>query len=240
MSFATASPPPAEESSSQPSIVLICLHADPTSAPGIGDGGGTHRYLRELLEVLARSAIPHLLLVRKASADLPTEERVSPFGRLIRVDIGPPGKLDKRLLDQFHHVTVRRILESLAQYGMPELLHSVYWNSGRAAADLSRRLMIPFVHTVISNGWRRLNAGYSDQLPVRIDVERQIFHSAERVFCICSQERDDLIAHYGVPPERIIVVGRPVARQFLSPCRNGIGEPRCLPAVISSRESHAH
>lgn len=222
-----------------PEIVLICLHADPASPPGVGEGGGTHRYLRELLGLLAQSAIPHLLLTRRATVGLAEEESVSSCGRLIRLNIGLPGKIDKRLLDDHHHSTVKRIEEVLARHGTPRLLHSVYWNSGRAAAEVSRRLEIPFVHTVISNGWRRQEAGYRDQPPQRIEVERQVFHAAARVFCICGQERDDLTSFYGVAPERISVVGRPVARSFLMPCHNGHGEPYAASPAAELRVHHA-
>jgi hypothetical protein len=222
-----------------PDIVLICLHADPISPPGVGEGGGTHRYLREVLKLLAQTSTPHLLLTRRMAVNLAEEESVSPCGRLVRLNIGLPGKMDKRLLDDHHETTVNCIAEALARHGTPRLLHSVYWNSGRAAAEVSRRLGIPFVHTVISNGWRRLEAGYRDQPPQRIEIERQVFHSAARIFCICGQERDDLTSFYEVEPQRISVVGRPVARPFLIPCHNGYGEPQVLSAAISLREQHA-
>jgi glycosyltransferase involved in cell wall biosynthesis len=39
------------------------------------------------------------------------------------------------------------------------------------------------------------------------DLERKSFHSAEHLFAISEYVREDLIGHYGVPPDRITVVG---------------------------------
>ena len=39
------------------------------------------------------------------------------------------------------------------------------------------------------------------------DLERRSFHSAEHLFTISEYVREDLIGHYGVPPDRITVVG---------------------------------
>lgn len=218
-------PPEGKERQLHPKIVLICLHADPVSPPGVRDAGGTHRYLRELSFFLTRAAIPHLLLTRWANESLPEEARMSSYGRLIRMNIGGKKPMDKQQLDAHHTISVRCIEEVLTHFGTPKLLHSIYWNSGRAAADISSRLQIPFVHTVISNGWRRIVAGYYDQPPQRLEIERHVFCAAARVFCICSQERNDLITSYGVNPECISIVGRPVAPTFIMPCRNGYGEP---------------
>jgi glycosyltransferase involved in cell wall biosynthesis len=39
------------------------------------------------------------------------------------------------------------------------------------------------------------------------DLERRSFHSAEHLFTISEYVREDLIGHYGIPPDRITVVG---------------------------------
>jgi hypothetical protein len=91
--------------------------------------------------------------------------------------------------------------------------------------DLSKELGISFVHTVISNGWRRQAENAHDQPSSRLDVERTVFHAAFAIFCIANEERDDLIKRYGVNSRKIAVVGRPVASSFLNPCRDELGRP---------------
>ena len=209
-----------------PRVALICLHADPTTPAGVGEGGGTHSYLRELLRFLTRCKTDHILLTRWADPDLPEMQRTSQCGWLRRLRIGAPGPIDKRLLAGFHSTTVAAVSDALDEFGTPGLLHSVYWNSGQAAMDVSAERGLPFVHTVISNGWRREASGQHDQPPERVAIERRVFQAAHRIFSICSQERDDLIRAYGVPADRIVVVGRPVGDAFRTPARDLLGRPR--------------
>jgi glycosyltransferase involved in cell wall biosynthesis len=50
--------------------------------------------------------------------------------------------------------------------------------------------------------------GYDVLQKARFDaLERRSFHSAEHLFAISEYVREDLIGHYGVPPDRITVVG---------------------------------
>lgn len=193
---------------------------------GVGEGGGTHSYLRELMRFLGRSEIDHILLTRWADPELPQVQRTSSHGWLHRLRIGPPGPLDKRLLAGLHATTVAAVTEVFDEFGPPDLLHSVYWNSGQAAMDVAAERGLAFVHTVISNGWRREASGQDDQPPERIAIERRVFHAAHRIFSICSQERNDLVHAYGVPAERIVVVGRPVGSAFENPARDMLGRPR--------------
>ena len=211
---------------SSPRVVLICLHADPVTPPGIADGGGTHSYIREVLSLLLKDKINHLFLTRWSDPSLPDNQKISDYGCVKRLNIGSVGPMHKSCLNDYHQTTVERIKSALKEFDKPALLHSVYWNSGRAAMDISQELQIPFIHTVISNGWRRQYEGYLDHTPERIDVEKEVYNSAAKVLCICSQEAEDLITSYNVPKKNISIVGRPVSETFQVPARDGYGHPR--------------
>jgi len=207
-------------------LALISLHADPSTPAGFGGGGGTHSYLRELLSHLATEGIEHLLLTRRAGPELPEFEQTSPTGAVRRLEIGALAPMDKRLLPRMHAETLDRVGEALSSWGAPDLVHSIYWNSGEAAMDYSRSIGIPFVHSVISNGRRREMSGYRDQPAERIPTEFRVFNAAAAIFCVSTQESDDLAAFYAVPAERLLVVGRPVARAYLHPAHDPAGQPR--------------
>jgi D-inositol-3-phosphate glycosyltransferase len=206
-------------------IVLISLHADPATAPGAGEGGGTHSYLREIMVGLAATDLRLTLLTRWADPRLSERERVSTAIEIVRLRIGAVDKFDKRNLDDMHFASLVAVRRVLAETCSPMLLHSVYWNSGRVAMDLAEEIGVPFVHTVISNGWRRYAEGARDQPDSRLRVERAVFQAAFAVFCIALQEREDLVEHYGVDPARVVVVGRPVASSFLRPAHDERGRP---------------
>lgn len=210
-------------------IVLICLHADPASPSGTESGGGTHGYLRELLAGLGSRGWRVTLVTRRASEQLSAEEQISRHTRIVRVQVGPLGPLDKSLLDGLHPESLRAIRDVVRQASpLPDVLHSVYWNSGRVAMELSAELGIPFVHTVISNGRRRVLLGAARNAPGREAVEELVFDAAFRIFCVTEAERRDLVDLYSVDSGRIVVVGRPVADWFLHPAHDEMGEPRPL------------
>nr|VFJ87811.1 MAG: Glycosyl transferase 4-like domain-containing protein [Candidatus Kentron sp. LFY] len=211
----------------QAPLLLISLHADPTQPSGALEGGGTHAYLRELATGLAMRGQSCHIATRRQSSDLSPEVRVSPLTTLHRISIGPPGALDKRLLNEFHHQTIAELERLIMRLPVqPRLLHSVYWNSGRAAMTLSQSLGLPFVHTVISNGRGRRLRGASGNARDREQVENQVFNSAICLFCISEAEKRDLIELYGVDSGKIRVIGRPVEPVFLSPAHNELGHPR--------------
>jgi D-inositol-3-phosphate glycosyltransferase len=208
-------------------IVIVCLHADPFDPAGLGEGGGTHSYLRELIGFCSAMSMRYVIMTRWANKDLPALQSLPNGGLLIRLQIGPVGPLDKRILDQFHDRSVASIeLATTQTIGPPDIIHSAYWNSGRAAMDLSRQWHCSFVHTVISNGWRRLQSGMTDQPACRLAVEQSVFDAADQIFCVSDEEARDLCTGYRIDPDKLVVVGRPVEERFLDPCRDGAGRAR--------------
>lgn len=209
------------------SILLISIHADPTQSSGVFDGGGTHAYLRELSTGLARHGVSCHIVTRRQSPELPTEVRVSPLTTLHRINVGHAGPMDKLLLNGFHEQIVREI-EGVWQNisRKPQLIHSVYWNSGRAAVTLSHIHDVPFVHTVISNGKSRRMHGASRNADERERIEKEVFDGAVFIFSVSQCEKKDLVKLYGVNPEKIVVVGRQVDRSYLLPAHDIRGNPR--------------
>jgi len=206
-------------------VVIISLHADPVTAAGAAEGGGTHSYLRELLAMLPPRGWRCTVLTRWASKSVPQEQRLSSHSRVERLRIGKIEKVDKRALDDLHIETVKAIRRALRKGPEPTLLHSVYWNSGRAAAEVSSELEVPFVHTVISNGRRRALEHAADNAARRIAVEQFVFFRAARIFCVSPEERDDLQSLYSIESDKLLVVGRPVDAAFLLPAHDEVGMP---------------
>ncbi len=48
-------------------FLIITLHADPTINPGAEEGGGTHMYVNEIINLLIFKQIEALVITRKAS-----------------------------------------------------------------------------------------------------------------------------------------------------------------------------
>ncbi len=218
-------------------IVLITLHADPFCVSGIREGGGTHSYVRELILSLASRGWPYTVITRLSNPSSSTVERVSRHGRLVRIRIGPVSSMNKRYLNDYHRDAILRVSESLTKYNItPTLFHSIYWNSGRIAMDLSDRLKMPFVHTVISNGMRRELEGATNIPFDRVAIERKVFQKAACIFSVSLEEKQDLISLYKINSEKIVVVGRLVNEAFITPAHTELGEARASAGILGTDE----
>lgn len=206
---------------------MISLHADPTSPAGIAEGGGTHSYIRELLTYFStQKDINILLITRKSDPNLPEIENVSSICRIQRIIIKNELPINKKELFALHDISLSKIEAAIKKNTfVPDLIHSIYWNSGQIAQYLSNTWNIPFVHTVISNGLRRQHSGMVEEIKQRFKIEREIFQAATCIFCITPSEREDLKELYHISEEKIMVVGRPVSQDFLYPAHDDFGIP---------------
>ncbi|MCK6641869.1 MAG: glycosyltransferase [Bacteroidia bacterium] len=196
------------------SILIITIHADPTIHPGAQEGGGSHLYINELINLLIYRNVPALFITRKASPGADFFE----YGpvKLCRIKIGPESQWDKRNLMGLEEEINAQIEDAIkAHQFRPTFIHSIYWCSGRAALMFSDNFKIPFVHTIISNGLRKRKTGYqvSDE---QIAIEQKIYENAEVLIAISNQEKNDLEELYKVSSEKIKVIGRGVDSIFLS------------------------
>ena len=207
-------------------LLMISLHADPTSPAGIGEGGGTHSYIRELLSYFANVNIKIMLITRKRHPSLPECEEVSENCRIQRIIINGMKPINKKELYALHNISLQKIEIALEKIKFkPDLIHSIYWNSGQVARDLSYKQRIPYVHTVISNGLRRFKSGMDEPLEKRFEIEKQIFQSASYIFCITPSERNDLVQLYQIEARKIMIPGRPISNDFLYPSHDDFGVP---------------
>lgn len=205
---------------------MISLHADPTSPAGIGEGGGTHSYVRELLTYFSDKKINILLITRKSHPDLPESETISENCKIHRIIIKDENPIDKKELYALHNISIQKTKEVLEELKYrPDLIHSIYWNSGQVARELSMKLGVPYVHTVISNGLRRQATGMREVLSQRFKIEKDVFQSATFIFCITPSERRDLVELYQIDARKIMIPGRPISKDFLYPSHDDFGIP---------------
>lgn len=208
-------------------LLIITLHADPAMPPGVSEWGGTHTYMRELLTELSESDYNIILITRKVYPSDPDIESVIPNGKIMRLTLGSFENFDKRSLYDLHETTLQQLIKRLNEVNFkPDIIHSVYWNSGQAALKLSRLWNVPYVHSVISNAIGRNFHGASGTAKHRIAVEQEVFHNASFIICVSESEKKEISQYYAVDAERIIVAGQYVHPSFTYACHNEYGYPR--------------
>lgn len=208
-------------------LLIISLHADPSMPPGVGEWGGTHTYMRELLTVLCDSDYEVVLITRKVYSQQNDLEEVSENCRIVRLTLGNFDNFDKRELFSLHETSYKLAIEKLDTINFrPDIIHSVYWNSGHLAMRFAKLWNIPYVHSVISNGRGRNNHGASGTAPNRIETEEKIFLGAAFILCVAESEKNELRKYYNISPEKIVVAGQYVHPAFIYPSHNSYGSPR--------------
>lgn len=208
-------------------LLIISLHADPAMPPGVSEWGGTHTYMRELLTELYEEDFNIILLTRKVYEQQSDIDEVSPFCKIIRLTLGEFGNFDKRNLFALHDLTLQKSILMLKELDFkPDIIHSVYWNSGHLAWKLSELWGIPYVHSVISNGRGRNAHGAKGTAPQRIETEEKVYKHAQFILCVAESEKNELCQFYNIPPEKIVVAGQYVHPAFIYASHNSYGFPR--------------
>ncbi len=208
-------------------ILIISLHADPMLPAGIGEYGGGHMYPYELLTGLSQENFKVSLITRKCDASLPDVDYINEFTIIYRLDYGNCIFRDKRDFYQLKDVSFSLTCELLDKYEIiPDVIHSLYWNSGYLAMQLSQKMHIPYVHSPISVGAVIKKEKTKDIEPHRIDIERIVFENATMICSITESEKANIISYYGIDKEKITIIGRPVAKEYLYPIHDNWGNVR--------------
>jgi D-inositol-3-phosphate glycosyltransferase len=190
-------------------IAFVSIHGDPLASLGGSHHGGQNVYVKEMSRHLGAQGFQVDVFSRWESSDQPGVEEIGPGARVIRVQVGPPEHLPKERTILFLEELADWIDdfqdENRADY---RLIHGHYYFSGGVSLSLRERWRVPFVETFHSLGLvKRQALGSKDPSPTRrLEIERKIAHTAERIIATAPQEKADLTATYGADPSRIQVI----------------------------------
>ncbi|TCJ16838.1 glycosyltransferase family 1 protein [Rubrobacter taiwanensis] len=185
-------------------VAMVSEHASPLATVGGVDAGGQNVHVASLAHSLARRGAEVVVYTRRDAPDLPRRVRFAPGVIVEHLDAGPPAPIPKDLLLPYMDEFAGELERSLKPF-RPDVIHSHFWMSGRAA--LAAAGGVPVVHTYHALGTvKRRHQGDRDTSPEeRIPTEREIGRSAGRILATCTDEVFEL-ARLGVPLERISVV----------------------------------
>ncbi len=218
-------------------IMIISIHADSALAPGYRDWGGTNVYMRELMEGLVKLNIPFVFITRKVFKELPDIEKISDTGTIYRIKSGEEKLIDKNTLKQFHETHLEQIIQIINHLGRkPSVIHSVYWNSGRLAAELCDIYNINYVHSVISNDLGRIARGAKEMCEGRSTYEKHVYEKALCILAVSKDEKNDLVNYYNISPNKIIVAGQEVNSSFLFPSHDANNFPKVYSKISSEQQ----
>ncbi len=219
-------------------IAVISVHTSPLAQPGTRDSGGMNVYIRELSHQLALRAHTIDIFTRRLDPHSPTVIRMDGRTRVIHIDAGGP-RTEKGEMRHYLRRFRDGVLEFQRQEGIQyDLIHSHYWLSGRVGEALKERWAVPHVvmfHTLGEAKNRYHPQGHEPHY--RVEGERTVALSADRVICGGEGERQMLMELYGVPPRRITTIPGGVDTRRFRPlgrarARRALGLDPCEPLIL--------
>ena len=194
-------------------IALLSVHTSPLAALGQRETGGMNVYVRELARELGARGFAVDVFTRRTSPEAPRVVSPATNVRVIHVDCGPPGFIEKE--DLYPHL--REFTREVERFAVPDmeipfagapydLVHSHYWLSGAVGLELAARWRVPHVAMFHTLGEVKNRARRTEREPeVRIETERRIARSADRIVVASQHESNLLTRLYDAPSNRIAV-----------------------------------
>ncbi len=188
-------------------IAVVSVHTSPLARPGTRDSGGMNVYIRELSREMGRRAHTMDVFTRRVDPAAPRVTVIDERTRVIQIDAGAPGA-DKASLRDILPAFRDGVLEFQREDGREyDLVHSHYWLSGWVGQALKSEWGVPHVIMFHTLGEAKNRHHPGEREPqYRIDGERIVAQSADRVICASRGEAEMLAELYGVAPGRAAIV----------------------------------
>jgi glycosyltransferase involved in cell wall biosynthesis len=174
-------------------LALVSEHANPLAALGGVDAGGQNVHVAALAGGLAERGHDVTVYSRRDSVSAPTRTRC-PDGYVVElVPAGPPSDVPKDELLPFMPAFGDYLREQW-QSEPVDLVHAHFWMSGLAALRAVEPTGTPLVQTFHALGSvkRRQQGAADTSPPERVDLERKLCRSVDRVIATCRDEVAEL------------------------------------------------
>ena len=182
-------------------VLVISLHADPTTLVGAPQNGGVTIYVRELARALAREGWPVDVVTRRDDPRKRAFETMDGV-RILRIPAGPAQRLPNDAIAE-HLPEALESLREIAAARPYQVVSSHYWLSGHLGDILSGERGVPHVHTLHSLGISR--PGRDPVTRRRVEIERRLLKRA-RIVTLGRRDFGIYAEKYGVVPPRLAAI----------------------------------
>lgn len=190
-------------------IAFISEHASPLATIGGTDSGGQNVYVDKLSKELVKLGYTVDIFTRWDNRKLPPIVDCQNGIRVIHIKAGPVKFIKKEDMLPYMHEFTQNMMGFMKESEITyDLIHAHFFMSGFVAAEIKKKLGIPFVITFHALGKiRQLYQGENDEFPKdRISIEKRIIKEADQIIAECPQDREDLIYHYKANQDKITLI----------------------------------
>lgn len=192
-------------------VAMISYHTCPLATLGGKDTGGMNVYVRDLTCQLGRMGIHVDVFTRSQDEHVPHVLHDLGYGnRVVHIPAGPETPVPKADLPAYLPQFIRGVRQFAGEKGIHyDVIHSHYWLSGVAAEALSSAWCAPVIQMFHTLGIMKNRIARSPQEmegEYRIEGERQVIRSADRIVAATPAEREQLEQLYQTPADKIVIV----------------------------------
>lgn len=223
-------------------IAMLSYHTCPLAVLGGKDTGGMNVYVRELTRYFGQMGVQVDVFTRSQDEHVPHVLHDLGYGnRVVHIPAGPEVPLPKEELAG-HIATFTQGVLAFAKHKQLhyDLIHSHYWMSGIAGTALKAAWGVPMVHMFHTLGLMKQRVA---RIPgeaegdYRIDGEREVLRTADRIVAATQAELAQLQWLYQANPRKIVIIppGVDVSRFYPIPndeAREIIGAPPCRDSLL--------
>ncbi|MBA4376613.1 MAG: glycosyltransferase family 1 protein [Anaerolinea sp.] len=218
-------------------IAMFSYHTCPLATLGGKDTGGMNVYVAELTRELGREGIHVDVFTRSQDEHVPHVIHSLGYGnRVVHIPAGPEVPLPKPELASYIPLFAEEIQRFAAEKGIQyDLIHSHYWMSGIAAEILKTVWNVPVLQMFHTLGLMKNRIAPSPEEmegDYRINGERQVMRTADKIVAATQAEEAQLEFLYGVEAQKIVTIppGVDIARFYPIPddeAKEAIGHQGC-------------
>jgi D-inositol-3-phosphate glycosyltransferase len=191
-------------------VAMLSVHTCPKAALGGKESGGMNVYVRDLSRELGRRGFTVDVFTRSQDPTIPMVCGLGTNARVIHLKAGPEAPYDKnRVFDHIDEFTNNLLDFANSEDAAYHVIHSHYWLSGLVALRLQKQWDIPVMHMFHTLAKLKNRVAKDDgelEPALRIDSERQIINSVDRLTAANPLEKAQMIWLYGADPAKIEVI----------------------------------
>ncbi len=189
-------------------IAVLSFHTSPLAPLGGAKAGGMNYYVRCIAAQIGGDGVAVDVFTRRDDPATPEVVELAPGARLVHIPAGPAEPLDAESAFPYAAefaagVEAFRKSRELCY----DLVHAHYWLSVLAGERLAEWWGVPQLAMFHTLGEVKLRARASEREPaVRLEAERRLVHSVDRIVAATQHERQLLRQVFRVPPSRVAVI----------------------------------
>ena len=189
-------------------IAVLSFHTSPLVPLGGAKAGGMNYYVRSIAAQLGGGGVDVDVFTRRDDPATPEVVELAPGARLVHISAGPAEQLDAESAFPYAADFAAGVEAFRQDRGLRyDLVHAHYWLSVLAGERLATLWGVPHLAMFHTLGEVKLRARASEREPAaRLDAERRLVHSVDRIVAATQHERQLLQQVFRVPPARVAVI----------------------------------